>query len=311
MTIRTFQPGDEASQVSIYNEAGAELPKFKPATLDEVRRRCRAADFDPQTRFYALADGQPVAYATFQVNGRVSFPWCRQVHTSWAEPLLRAVLDAMRARGLKRAFAAYREDWTAQQAFFAGQGFQKARDMVNFVVDLADMPTPAAGRSSTLTPLRPTDLPALVSLLPEALRTTSLTELERHFFQNPYFRPESLFAQRDRSSGSLLAVGMAIINPAYANPRQLDAAMPCYRLGAFGTEGMTTKRIHGLFSFLARPTDVNRLGLDLLGHAGFQLQQRNGETIAAQVPSDVPSLLRFYQNHFRRQGHFPVLERVL
>src|SRR5262249_51646942 len=34
MTIRTFQPGDDAVQVSIYNEAAADLPKFKPATID-------------------------------------------------------------------------------------------------------------------------------------------------------------------------------------------------------------------------------------------------------------------------------------
>ena len=60
MTIRTFQPGDEIAQVSIYNEAAASLPKFTPATVDEVRRRIRAVDFDPSTRFYAIEDGVPV-----------------------------------------------------------------------------------------------------------------------------------------------------------------------------------------------------------------------------------------------------------
>jgi len=28
MTIRTYQPGDDVAQVSIYNEASADLPKF-------------------------------------------------------------------------------------------------------------------------------------------------------------------------------------------------------------------------------------------------------------------------------------------
>ena len=54
MEIRTFRPGDDAAQVSIYNEAAADLPKFKAATLDEVRRRSRAAEFDPSTRFVAV-----------------------------------------------------------------------------------------------------------------------------------------------------------------------------------------------------------------------------------------------------------------
>src|SRR5262245_42221951 len=103
MSTRTFQPGDETAQVSIYNEAAAELPKFKPATVDEVRRRCRAADFDPATRLYAIEDGRPVAYATFQPNGRVSFPWCRKGRERWAGPLFDQVLAALRARGIARA----------------------------------------------------------------------------------------------------------------------------------------------------------------------------------------------------------------
>src|SRR5205809_1066061 len=63
MMTRNFQAGDETAQVAIYNEATAQLPKFKPATLDEVRRRCRAPEFDPQTRFFAIDNEQPVGYA--------------------------------------------------------------------------------------------------------------------------------------------------------------------------------------------------------------------------------------------------------
>ena len=59
MSIRIFQPGDEAAQVSIYNEASADLPKFKPATLDEVRRRHRGSDFDPTARFFAIEGDLP------------------------------------------------------------------------------------------------------------------------------------------------------------------------------------------------------------------------------------------------------------
>ena len=105
MKIRTFMPGDDAAQVGIYNEAAAPLPKFKAATLDEIRRRCHAADFDPTSRYYAEVNGQVVGYATFQMNGRVSYPWTRKGHESAALPLFDAVLQAMKARGLPRAFA--------------------------------------------------------------------------------------------------------------------------------------------------------------------------------------------------------------
>jgi hypothetical protein len=310
MIIRNFQPGDEEAQVNIYNAATAALPKFKPATVDEVRRRCRAPDFDPKTRFFAFADNDPVGYATFHGNGRVNYPWCRHGFESFAEPLLETVLGAMRQRGMKRAFAAYRGDWTGQAEFFVGHGFRQAREMVNFWLDPVDMPTPAARRSYPIAPAQPSDIPAIFQLAPQALRVDTPAELERHLFHNPYFPPEAVFVARSKTEPTLLAAGVLVSAAGYADPKQVDAGMPCFRLGAFGTEGMQTKRINGLFSFVAQEgNELNRVALDLMGHAAFRLHHTDVPTFAAQVPSDVPHLLRFYQHHFRRQGSFPVYER--
>lgn len=312
MVIRTFQPGDEAAQVSIYNEATATLPKFKAAAVDELRRRCLAPDFDPQTRFFAIEGERPAAYAGFHANGRISYPWCRKGFERLAEPLLTTVLQAMRERGMTKAFAAYRGDWTAQREFFLGHGFQQVREMVNFWLDPAEMPTPAARRSYPITPAQRHDVPAIFDLAPQALRVRTPAELERHLFENPYFKPEAAFVARARDGATVLAAGVLVSDPSYADARQLDAAMPCFRLGAFGTEGMQTKRINGLFSFLAREgNELNQVALDLMSHAAFRLHYTDVPCFAAQVPSDVPHLLRFYQHHFRRQGSFPVYERDL
>ena len=114
--ISTFLPGDEVAQVAIYNEAAADLPRFKSATLAEVKRRTAARDFDPGQRLFALKDGQPVGYAAFNANGRVSFPWCRKGHEAQVGPLFDALLAAMRpcrfspaAGGLSRGLGAYPE----------------------------------------------------------------------------------------------------------------------------------------------------------------------------------------------------------
>jgi hypothetical protein len=174
------------------------------------------------------------------------------------------------------------------------------------------MPTPSARPGTTTGPLRREDLPAVLALAPGVLRTRTAAELEAHLFRNPYFPADASFAFRSRADGAPLAVGLLVVNPAYAEPTQTDAAMPCFRLGAFGTEGLTTKRINGMFSFLTADTrDVSLLGLDLLGYAAFLLRDTDVETFAAQVPSDAPHLLRFYTQYFRRQGSFPVLERAL
>src|SRR5205085_1613580 len=105
-------------------------------------------------------------------------------------------LREMQARGMARAFAAYRSDWPAQGAFFLAHGFRHDHHMVNFVLQLVDMPTPAARVSLGISPLTREDLPGLVALCPQALATSDLAALERHFLHNAYFSPDAVFVLR-------------------------------------------------------------------------------------------------------------------
>jgi hypothetical protein len=311
-TVRTFQPGDDVAQVSIYNEAAAALPRFKPATLDEVRRRLRDPEFDPATRLYALENGRPVAYTVWSPSGRVSHPWCRKGREELAVPLFDHALEALRQRGVSRAFAAYRADWEPIRDFFTAHGFSLAREMINFVMDLVEMPTPAARAGSPITPLTPADLPEVLRLGKGILRTQDVESLRRHLFDNLYFPPSSVFALRQKADGPPMAVGVLVTSAAFADPTTLDANMPCFRLGAFGTEGLTHKRINGLFSVLAQDDrDLLPITLDLLSYANRKLEDTEVGAFAAQVPSDAPHLVRFYKSLFRRHGAFPVYERAL
>lgn len=314
MHIRHYQPGDEVAQAAIYNAATVNLPRHKPATSEEVLRRCRERGFDPSTRLYAEVDGKVIGYAIFHTNGRVGFPWCHPGHESAAEPLFKAVLKAMKERGIKTAFTAYRSDWSTTKEFFTGHGFELTREMLNFILDQADMPTRPGRRLNPLTPLRKDDLPAVFEMGAGIIRSRSLEELEKHLFHNPYFTPDALFVVRNRADQAPLGVGIVVANLTYADPAQVDASMPCFRLGAFGTEGTTTKRLNGLFSFLAsNRRDVSPVALDLMGHASFQFEEAGGgnTALAAQVPSDAAHLVRFYQSFFRKQGSFPIFERAL
>ena len=312
MNIRNYLIGDDAIQADIYNETAAELPKFKPATAAEVSRRSQTPDFDPNSRFYAVVGGQVVGYASFHPNGRLSYPWCRKGHEGVAEPLFQIVLQTMKERKLRTAFAAYRADWLPQKEFFLAHGFRLAREMINFVVDQVELPTRTGKVSNPLSPLLREDVPAIFQLAPKAFRLSSAAELEQHLFVNPHFPPASVYVLRSRANDVPLAAGLLIENAHYANPKQIDPAMPCFRLGAFGTEGMQTKRVNGLFSFVcSSERDANPLALDLMHHATVRLEDTNVESLAAQVASDAPHLLQFYQRYFRRQASFPVFERAL
>jgi hypothetical protein len=117
---------------------------------------------------------------------------------------------------------------------------------------------------------------------------------------------------RSRTDGQPTSLGVLIENAEYADPYKVDTSMPCFRLGAFGTEGLHVKRINGMFSFLARADrDANMHGLELLGYAASRLDASDLATMAAQAPSDQQHLFRFYQQYFRRQGSFPIYERAL
>jgi hypothetical protein len=312
VTIRSFQPGDEAHQAAIYNEAAGGLPGFKPVAPEEVRRRTMARGFEPATRLYAEAGGRVVGYCAWHPNGRLSYPWCRPGHEDQAGPLFEAALAGLRGHGLTRAFAAYRGDWPAVGEFFTAHGFTKAREVNNYLLELTELPTIWSKPRQLLTGLRPDDVPALLAMAPRLFRVPA-GELERHLFHNPYFPPQSVFAMRSRADGSLLGVGLLVSDMSYADPHQLDARQPCFRHGAFGAEGMQTKRVQGLFSFVV---DVNRpelpaLALDLMTHAAQRLEEADGHALAGQAPSDVPAVVRFYDRYFKRQGGFPVFERSL
>ncbi|MSQ94857.1 MAG: hypothetical protein EXR98_09925 [Gemmataceae bacterium] len=313
MNIRSFQPGDEFPQLKIYNIAAAGLTKFKPATIVDLQRRTQAKDFDPGTRCYAELGGDVVGYCTFQQNGRVGYPWCLPGFEYAAEPLFTHTLKAMKQRTLPRAFCAYRNDWPTINAFFQKHDFGLAREMVNYVLSFDNMPTPSAKLGSTITPATVEDIPGIYSLDPTVFRVANADALKGALWDNPWFSPKSLFVMRDRKGNAPQAAGIFITDAKYADPRAVDSSMPCFRFGAFGTEGMTAKRIKGLFSFVTRPDrNIFTVGMDMLSFAANRLSDADDITCyAAQVASDAVALHSFYSRVFERQGSFPVYERDL
>ena len=309
MIIRTFQPTDADTQAAIYNAAAGRLPGFKSATAEEVRRRTSASGFDPGTRFYAEDDGTVVGYCAFDADtGRVSYPWCRPGHEKLAYQLFGAVIAAMAHRGIERAFAAYRAEWADQLEFFEDQGFAKARDVVNFTQSITDLPTMFQRPGLNVTVVKPSDLPAIAALSPGVLRLVG-TDLAEYFLKNPKFAADAVFVLRHRDS-TPKAVGVMIDDPAYAPVEAIDPKMPCFRFGAFGTEGLSTKRVNGLFGFLCAPgKEAELVGQDLLWYATSRMETNSFDSLAAQAPTDAPHLLRFFERYFRKQGSFPVYER--
>lgn len=311
MNIRTFQPGDEVTQAALFNVAAYSFPGFKPATVDDVKKRTRGRGFDPTSRFYAEEGGQVVGYCTLEPEqGRVSFPWCKKGQEAAAEPLFDAVLQSARERGLTKVFAAYRRDWQPVLQFLTDHGFTVAREIINYCADPVDLPTLVNRSKLPINRLRRTDVAALAAMGRGLIRLPE-DKLEQYIFANPYFPAEAFLVLRAPDE-TPKAVGIGLESSTYAEVKKIDPLAPCFRLGAFGTEGLNTKRVNGLFSFVvANPQEALTAGLALLSEASQEMTEGTVTALAAQCPSDVPHLVNFYQRYFKEQGRFPMLEKTL
>ncbi|MDB5310867.1 MAG: hypothetical protein JWO38_5069 [Gemmataceae bacterium] len=312
VNIRTFQPGDERTQAALFNSCAFALPGFKPASEDEVKRRVRARGFDPGNRFYAEDGGQVVGYCVLEPGqGRISYPWCRKGFEAAARPLFDAALRAATDQGLTKLFAAYRRDWEVVLRFFVDAGFAVARDMINFVADPVELPTIANRGGTAVRRLQRADVPALAEMGQGLIRLPA-DKLEQYYFANPYYPVEAFLVMEGRDGGGPVAIGVGLESATWADVKKVDPLAPCFRMGAFGTEGLNAKRVNGLFSYLvSKPEHAIPAGLALLAETSQEMTEGSASSIAAQCPSDVPYLLNFYSRYFKEQGRFPILERTL
>ncbi len=311
MNIRTFKPGDEVVQAALFNVAAYSLPGFKPATADDVKKRVRGRGFDPASRFYAEEGGQVVGYCTLEPEqGRISYPWCKKGFEAVAGPLFDAALQAARERGLTKVFAAYRRDWQPVLQFLTDRGFGVARDIINYWADPVDLPTLVNRSKLPINRLQRADIPALAAMGKGLIRLPE-DKLESYYFANPYFPAEAFLVLRAPDE-TPMAVGIGLESSTYADVKKIDPLAPCFRLGAFGTEGLNTKRVNGLFSFVvATPQQALTAGLALLSEASQEMTDGTVTALAAQCPSDVPHLVNFYTRYFKEHGRFPMLEKQL
>ncbi len=312
MTIRSFQPGDERTQAALYNGAAFALPGFKPATEDDVYRRTRARGFDPANRFYAVESGQVVGYCVLEpAQGRIGYPWCRRGFEAVGANLFDAALAAAREAGIKKLFAAYRRDWESVLGFFADRSFQKVRDVVNYHADPVDLPTIASRGGNPVRRLTRDDFPALAAMGRGLIRVPD-AELERHVYASPYFPAEAFWVVDGANNVGPVAIGVGLDNPNWPDVKKVDPLAPCFRLGAFGNEGLNAKRVNGLFSYVVtKPEHALPAGLALLAEISQELTEGSVASLAAQCPTDAPHLIGFYTRYFKEQGRFPVLELTL
>jgi hypothetical protein len=312
VNIRTFQPGDERSQAALFNSAAFAYPGFKPANEDEVKRRTRARGFDSSSRFYAEESGQLVGYCVLEpAQGRISYPWCKKGFESAAVPLFEAALQAARDRGITKLFAAYRRDWDAVLRFFTDNGFAKSRDVVNYLAEPVDLPTIANRGGLPIRRLQRSDIPALAEMGRGIIRLPP-DKLESHYFSNPYYPVEAFLVMEDRGGGAPIAIGIGLESATWADPKKVDSLAPCFRMGAFGSEGLNAKRVNGLFSYLvSKPEHALPAGLGLLNEASQEMTEGSVSSLCSQCSTDAPHLINFYSRYFKEQGRFPIYEREL
>ncbi len=312
-TIRSFTTGDDAARVGIFNEAAAGLPKFKPATLDEIRRRTHGRDFDPADA--VLRRGQRAAAGIRYVSdqrARFASPGAARAanaspnrcssassgdEDSWSQAHLRRLsrrLDGQTTSSWPMA-SATRTTWST--SYWTWPTCRRLRPATAPGISAADA-------RMTYPPWLPLCRTRWALPIWRPWNATSCTT--RTFHPMP---PSSL---RGKTEGQLAAAGILIVNPAYADPTQVDCGH-----AVFPARGVRHRRNDDeahqwpvQFPDAGRPRCQParpRPARLCLADAG----DTDVSTVAAQVSSAVPHLLRFYERYFRKQGSFPIFEREL
>jgi hypothetical protein len=196
---------------------------------------------------------------------------------------------------MAEAWAAYRADWAPVLGFLRAHGFAPVREIINFLAEASALPAAPVPPGLALGPLFLEDLTRLLELSGGLLTDDDPDRLGDFFWDNPFFGPESLIAVRAGGGhGAVVVAALAIASAGFADPAELDAAMPCFRLGALGTEQERHKRVNGMVSCVFADESV---GAVLLAEAGRRFRAAGLGHAAAQVPSDHPGLVAFYDRY--------------
>src|SRR5262249_11565751 len=163
----------------------------------------------------------------------------------------------------------------------ARRGFARSREMINYVADVSDLPAGVPPREGAFAPVGREEFRQAVAM-GEGLFVGEDPEAVAGFYaESPYVTPVGLFALNNVRDDPLRGLGVAIVDGRYADPTQIDAAMPCFRLGSLGTEVERHKRVKGMISVVFRDEED---GVALLAEASRRLRQAGLAHAAAQVP---------------------------
>ena len=103
--IKTFQESFLPRQVEIGNAVLSTWLAAQQTPLDRLQQIYSQDDFDPETKFYALKDGEVVGFIPAKLTGEdvanLEFPIVLNDHEGATEPLMDYALEALKNKGVQ------------------------------------------------------------------------------------------------------------------------------------------------------------------------------------------------------------------
>src|SRR5262249_42473212 len=154
----------------------------------------------------------------------------------------------MKGRGFTAAWATYRTDWPPVLNYLRRHGFAEIRSMINYVAETSSFSVlDQLPPTRLVTKLKRDELPDLAKLMRARLGKLDVETLGRYFWENSFYAfADHLLALKEAGSGNVRGISLLVVDDRFADPTKIDPSMPCFRLGAFGTENQRHKRVNGL-----------------------------------------------------------------
>jgi hypothetical protein len=131
--LKTYSPSYLEKQYEIGNHRLTQWLGARQTPVERLKKIYSQPDFDPETKYYALADGEVIGFMTAKVRNpdsssleaNLEFPIVANGHENAEDKLIEFALDSLKSKGIAKVRARVSEPWGNSVSLAEKHGYEK------------------------------------------------------------------------------------------------------------------------------------------------------------------------------------------
>jgi hypothetical protein len=131
--LKTYSPSYLEKQYEIGNHRLTQWLGARQTPVERLKKIYSQPDFDPETKYYALADGEVIGFMTAKIRNpdsssleaNLEFPIVANGHENAEDKLIEFALDSLKSKGIAKVRARVSEPWGNSVSLAEKHGYEK------------------------------------------------------------------------------------------------------------------------------------------------------------------------------------------